>query len=279
MAIPFPTIDPVAIHLGPLKIYWYAIAYITGIVGGLSYAKAMLRCFPLYQGTSRPPLTPDLLERYAYGSLVFGIILGGRLGHVVFYEPLYFLNNPLEIFMTWKGGMSFHGGLIGVLVASFIFIKKHNLRFFALMDMAAIATPIGLCLGRLTNFINAELYGRITESPLGIVFPGAGLLPRHPTQLYEAIFEGAILFIILGFCFRINTIRLKTGSISGLFLLFYGAFRFVIEFFKDPEAQGSTTNAILTHGHLLCLPMILGGLIIFYLSQKQTIDAISKKTC
>ncbi len=263
-------INPIALQLGPLKIHWYALAYIAGIMLGYMFARMMVRRDPV----SSAHITAELLERYTFGHLIFGMILGGRLGHVIFYQPLHFMEHPLEIVMTWKGGMSFHGGLIGVLIASYLFIRKHKIPFFSLMDVAAIATPIGLGLGRLGNFINGELYGRVTDMPWGMVFPGAGDLPRHPAQLYEALAEGLLLFIILGICFTKDKFRLKTGSISGLFLFFYGSFRFIIEFYKDPVAQGSWEGALITHGHLLTLPMIIMGLILFHKSQRAPLDTL-----
>ncbi len=256
MAIPFPNIDPVALNLGPLKIHWYALSYVVSIIFATSYAKFLQSRFP-------SGLSKELIERFAYGAAIVGIIIGGRLGHVLFYyDPLYYLHHPLEIFMTWKGGMSFHGGLAGVLVAAFLFCKSHKISFFSLMDNIAVAVPIGLGLGRIANFMNAELYGNITNAPWGVIFPGAGPLPRHPTQLYEAFLEGFVLLTLLSFLWIKTDMRYSQGRISGFFLFAYGIMRFMIEFYKDPLAQGSQTIIPLTNGQLLCIPMILFGLFL-----------------
>lgn len=256
MSLPFPAIDPVAFALGPIKIHWYALSYIFGIIGAAEYAKFLQNRFSNGMDTI-------LIDRFAYGIAIVGVILGGRLGHVLFYDPVHYLYHPSEILMTWKGGMSFHGGLLGVLIAALIFCRKHNKGFFQLMDSAAVTVPLALFLGRLANFINGELYGKPTTVSFGIVFPGGGPLPRHPTQLYEACAEGILLCTILSILWIKTDLRHQQGRISGLFLLLYSTSRFFIEFLKDPIAQSSQTVLPLTNGQLLCIPMIAFGLYLW----------------
>lgn len=253
--ISFPHIDPVAIRLGPIQIHWYALAYIVGILFAAYYGKFLLKRHP-------SPVSPEAYEHYIFGPALFGCIIGGRLGHVVFYDLSHYLAHPLEIFTIWRGGMSFHGAVIGVILGAFVTARKFKLHPLALLDILAVFAPVGLGLGRITNFINGELYGRITDSRLGIIFPGAGDLPRHPTQIYEAIFEGLILFEIMRILFFKEALRNRRGFLGGIFLTLYGVFRFGIEFFKDPIAQGGSTWGPLTQGHMLCIPMILFGLYL-----------------
>ena len=280
MAFVFPALDPVAISVGPISIHWYALSYIAGIVLSCAYGKYLLRRYS-------NGVTPEFLDGFAYGPAIIGIIVGGRLGHVLFYTPLYYMHHPLEILMTWQGGMSFHGGLLGVLTAAFIYGRRHGVAFFQLMDIAAVCVPIALGLGRIANFINGELFGVPTTVSWGVIFPQGGPMPRHPTQLYEALMEGFVLCAILSVMWMrggrdatdttdtIHTAHATTshttpfiwrhhrGAISGAFLFFYGIFRFAIEFFKDPAAQSSDVFYGLTNGHLLCIPMIIMG-VIFY---------------
>ncbi len=253
MALSFPLINPVAFSIGPVQIHWYACSYIAGIVLATAHAKFLLRRF-------QNGMDVDLVERFAYGVAILGVIIGGRLGHVLFYDPLYYLHHPSEILMTWKGGMSFHGGLIGVLISAWWFCRKYQKCFFQLMDITAVTVPIALGLGRIANFINAELYGKPTDLPWAIVFPGGGLLSRHPTQLYESLTQGLFLWIILTILWTKSHMRHCHGHISGYFLVIYALTRFFIEFLKDPIAQSSQTTLPLTNGQLLCLPMIVFGL-------------------
>ena len=244
-----PDIDPVAIHFGPLKIHWYGLMYLIGFLG--AWWLGVMRAKRPGSGW-RPEEIADLLF---YGAL--GVILGGRLGYVLFYNLAYYLQHPLELFYIWSGGMSFHGGLLGVIVAMWLYARRTRRRFFAVADFVALLTPLGLGAGRLGNFINHELWGRVTDVPWGMVFPGAGPLPRHPSQLYEFMLEGAALFIILWIYARRPR---PTASVSGLFLLCYGAFRFLVEFAREPDAHlGYLAFGWVTMGQVLSLPMVLFG--------------------
>ena len=255
MAISFPSIDPVAFSVGPFHVYWYALSYIVGIFLSTLSAKHLTKKYS-------NGVIPEFIESFAFGAAIFGVIIGGRIGHVLFYDPLYYVSHPMEILMTWKGGMSFHGGLIGFLIAAWIFCRKHSLSFLQLMDIAAVHVPIALFLGRIANFINGELYGMPTTLSIGVLFPDAGPFPRHPTQLYEAFCEGLILHIFLRILWR-TSLRHSFGKLSSLFLWGYGISRFFIEFLKDPIAQGSQDIFWLNNGQILCIPMVLLGILVW----------------
>ncbi|WP_119459166.1 prolipoprotein diacylglyceryl transferase [Rhodospirillaceae bacterium SYSU D60014] len=252
-AIPFPSIDPVLIEIGPFAIRWYALAYIAGIVLGWRY------CLYL---AARPP---RIVTRAQFGDFVvwavLGVILGGRLGYVLFYKPLHYLYNPLEIVMVWQGGMSFHGGMLGVILAMILFTRQRRLPFFALADIVACATPIGLFFGRLANFINQELYGRPTDVPWAVVFPAGGPLPRHPSQLYEAALEGVVLFVVLFALARFTEARWRLGVLSGVFLVGYSLSRIIVELFREPDAHLGYLIGGTTMGQWLSVPMLLVGLV------------------
>ncbi|MCQ8185027.1 prolipoprotein diacylglyceryl transferase [Parvularcula maris] len=303
----FPEIDPVLIHLGPLPVRIYALAYIVGIILGWSYLGRLLRQPQLWnpRGSIRnpgsPPLDKEKLDDFVTW-IILGVILGGRLGFVLFYRPELIVEPPSawpQIFgvpiwtplAIWTGGMSFHGGLLGVAVVTFLFARKRGTDPLRIGDLLACAAPIGLFFGRLANFINAELYGRATDGPMGMVFPklydsergewlygpedGPGLYPReewietgqavarHPSQLYEAALEGLLLFILLRIAVtRFRILRFK-GAATGLFLAGYGLARFTVEFFREPDSYAATLG-FLTRGMLLSLPMIVLGLFLFY---------------
>ncbi len=210
----------------------------------------------------------NLLSKKAYDSwiswAVLSIIIGGRLGYVLFYNFNHYLNNPLEILAFWHGGMSFHGGLIGAIFGMFLFCRKYQINFLQFTDIIAIIAPIGLFFGRIANFINMELYGRFTESKFGIIFPGAGNYPRHPSQLYEAFFEGILLFLILFFCYKKTKLINHRGKISGIFLAFYGSARFVVEFFREPDYHIGFILPNLTMGQILSVPLIICGLYLLF---------------
>lgn len=248
--IAFPQIDPVAVQLGPLVVRWYALAYIAGIVLGWQYALKLCR--------EKPALvTPQQMDDFIVW-LTLGIILGGRVGYVLFYNPMHFLQNPSEILQLWHGGMSFHGGLGGVLLAMFLFGRKHGIKFFALADVVAVCVPFGLFFGRLANFVNGELFGRASDVPWAMVFPNGGPNPRHPSQLYEAGLEGVVLFAVLWIAMRCGA-RDRPGIISGLFLIGYGLARFTVEFAREPDAQLGYLSFGLTMGQYLTLPMLAFG--------------------
>jgi phosphatidylglycerol:prolipoprotein diacylglycerol transferase len=245
-----PEFDPVAIHLGPLGIHWYGLMYLFGFMSLLLLGKWRARKYP-----ERGWTETDLDDILFYGAL--GVIFGGRLGYVVFYQPTYFISHPLEIFFLWQGGMSFHGGFLGVLVAMFFFARKTGKQWLSIMDFVAPLVPIGLAAGRMGNFINGELWGRATNLPWGMVFPRVDNVPRHPSQLYEFGLEGIVLFIIL---WTYSTKPRPVGAISGLFLIGYGTFRFLVEFTREPDRFLGVLALGMSMGQWLSLPMVLVGI-------------------
>lgn len=257
-AIPFPPLDPVLVQLGPFAIRWYALAYIGGILLGWVLARRLVR---------RPGWTVgavDLDDLVLYATL--GIILGGRLGYVLFYQSGWYLSNPLEILQVWRGGMSFHGGLVGVVLAVLLFAWRRGLDPLEVADVTAAVAPLGLFLGRIANFINAELWGRPTDVPWGVVFPGAGPEPRHPSQLYEAVLEGLLLLAVVQFlAWRPREPRHR-GRIGGAFLVGYALARLTVELFREPDQHLGFLVGGLTMGQLLSLPMLAGGLLLLALS-------------
>jgi phosphatidylglycerol:prolipoprotein diacylglycerol transferase len=245
--------DPVAFEIFSLEIRWYSLAYIGGILLGWLISKKLF--------IQNLDINKKFDDYITY--LVIGIIIGGRLGYVIFYNFNYYINNLLDIFKIWEGGMSFHGGLIGVIIISIIFAKKNNQNPFVYMDIVCLVAPIGIFFGRIANFINSELYGKVTEVPWAVTFIQIDNLSRHPSQLYEAIFEGIILFLIL--IYYKNKKFLKTpGLISSLFLIFYSVFRFFIEYFRVPDEQLGLLIFNLSMGQIMSLIFILSGIIIFY---------------
>jgi phosphatidylglycerol:prolipoprotein diacylglycerol transferase len=243
-----PQIDPVLFHLGPLAVRWYGLMYLLGFVAAFFIIS---RLAPRRQ----LPLDKDAVSDLLF-YIVLGVILGGRFGYVLFYNIAYFLDHPLQIFAVWQGGMSFHGGLAGVVVATLLYCRRHAIAILPLADILAIAATIGLGLGRLGNFINGELWGRVTTLPWGVVFPAAGPQPRHPSQLYEAMIEGPILFFLLYWLFAR---KVRNGAVFFCFLIFYGVGRFIIEFFREPDQQIGFLWGGATMGQILCLSMILLG--------------------
>ncbi len=255
----YPDIDPVIVSLGPLQVRWYGLMYVLGFGAAWLLVRRQLREFKWRTLEEQF----DNLNLF----LILGVILGGRLGYVLFYQPGYYLRHPMEILATWQGGMSFHGGCIGVIMAGALFCRRHNLDFWKGADLYAATIPIGLGLGRLGNFLNAELYGRITGVPWGMVFPDGGPLPRHPSQLYEAALEGLLLFLIL-WNLRKKPWREQSrfwphGSIMALFLILYGVFRIFVELFREPDAFLGTVLLNLTMGQVLSLTMVVLGLALW----------------
>ncbi|BCM24059.1 prolipoprotein diacylglyceryl transferase [Methyloradius palustris] len=245
-----PEFDPVAIHLGPLGIHWYGLMYLFGFMSLLFLGKWRARKYP-----ERGWTETDLDDILFYGAM--GVIFGGRLGYVVFYQPTYFISHPLEIFFLWQGGMSFHGGFLGVLTAMFFFARKTGKQWLSIMDFVAPLVPIGLAAGRMGNFINGELWGRATNLPWGMVFPRVDNVPRHPSQLYEFGLEGILLFIIL---WTYSAKPRPVGAISGLFLIGYGTFRFLVEFTRQPDSFLGFLALGMSMGQWLSLPMVLVGI-------------------
>jgi len=258
-------IDPVFIDLGIIEIRWYSIAYIFGIILGWVYAVKIIRKTKKWDNFSPVSLT-DFDDLIIY--LVLGIILGGRLGYIFFYNLEYYIKNPFDIFFIWQGGMSFHGGLLGVIFAIFIFSKIKNISFFKLTDIVACVAPIGIFLGRVANFINGELFGKISQLPWAVVFPEAGNISRHPSQIYEAILEGIILFIFINFLAVKKRMLIKKGYISSVFLILYSMLRIIGENYREPDIHIGYIFNIISMGSLLSLITFIFGLIIIYFLKK-----------
>jgi len=250
--------DPVAFEVFSLEIRWYSLAYIFGIVLGWIYCKKKL---------IKDPIVLDLFDDFIT-YLIIGIILGGRIGYALFYNFSYYINNPLEILMVWNGGMSFHGGLIGVILSCVIFGKKHKINSFIFLDLVALSAPIGIFFGRIANFINSELYGRATDLPWGVQFVLIDNIKRHPSQIYEAFFEGIILFFILNYLFRRKYI-VTPGKLSALFLIFYSLFRYSLEFFRVPDPQIGFQFLNSTLGQIISLLFFVIGVLLFYLKKNE----------
>jgi len=250
-SIAFPAFDPVAIRIGPLAVHWYGLAYLAGFAAATLILRALARRWRLN-------LTGDDILNIMLAAIV-GVIVGARLGYVLFYGSGYYWEEPARILRIWDGGMSFHGGLIGILIAGVVVARSIGMPLLSLWDMGAVGAPVGFGAGRLANFVNGELWGRVTDVPWGVVFPGAGTLPRHPSQLYEAFLEGAVLLtVLLALAWRLPP--RPRGELIGWLLVLYGAFRVTAEFFREPDAQlRFLAGGWLTMGMLLSLPMIVGG--------------------
>jgi phosphatidylglycerol:prolipoprotein diacylglycerol transferase len=245
-----PQIDPVAIAIGPLAVRWYGLMYLVGF--GAAFLLARSRIKQGRSGNISFAVFDDL-----FFFCVLGVVLGGRLGYVLFYKPGYYVSHPLEILAVWQGGMSFHGGFLGVLLAMAYIARKHRIHWLAIMDFIAPLVPPALAAGRIGNFINGELWGRVTDVPWGMVFRGAGALPRHPSQLYQFALEGALLFVIL---WLYSAKPRPTGAVSAMFLIGYGVLRFAAEFFREPDDFLGLLAFNLSMGQWLSLPMILAGI-------------------
>jgi phosphatidylglycerol:prolipoprotein diacylglycerol transferase len=255
LVIPFPAFDPVLVHLGPFAIRWYALAYIAGILLGWVYARALVRDEKLWGG--KPPLTVLDFDDFVVW-VTLGIILGGRIGYVLFYNFDHFAAHPIEILQLWNGGMSFHGGFTGCVLAVVLFAKKRGLSILSLGDVTCAVGPIGIFLGRIANFINGELWGRPTDVPWAMVFPNGGPLPRHPSQLYEAVLEGLVLLAVLYILMRAGALK-RPGLIIGSFAVVYALARSFCEFFREPDAQLGFLWGGATMGQLLSIPLFLAG--------------------
>ncbi len=256
--LPFPAINPVLVHLGPLAVRWYALAYIVGILAGWIYARHIIASERLWGGPA--PLSVTDFDDFVIW-ITLGIIVGGRTGYVLFYNLPLFLSHPLQILELWHGGMSFHGGVLGCIAAITLFALRRGIPMLSLGDVTTAVAPIGLFLGRLANFINGELWGRPSNVPWAMIFPNAGPLPRHPSQLYEAALEGIVLFIVLNALVRAGALK-RRGVVTGSFALGYGIARTICEFFREPDAQLGFLWGGLTMGMLLCIPLILAGIAI-----------------
>jgi len=258
LALAFPNIDPVIIHLGPLAIRWYALAYIVGLFAGIWYMRRLVKSPPAL-------MTGVQVDDFLLWALA-GIVLGGRIGYVLFYKPDFYLSNPAEILKTWEGGMSFHGGLLGVIVAIMLFARYAKVDQWYVADNVGCVVPIGLGLGRMANFINGELWGRPAspDVPWAMVFPGGGDVPRHPSQLYQAFLEGLVLFVIMHLLWRNPRIRNRPGVLTGCFCIGYGIARIIGELFREPDAFLGFLAGGTTMGQLLSVPMILAGVFFIW---------------
>ena len=250
--IPFPMIDPIMFEVGPIAIRWYGLAYVAGLVLAWRYVRR------LAGGPPEIARLQDVDDFLVWATL--GVIIGGRLGYVIFYQPAYFLANPGAIVQTWTGGMSFHGGLLGVVIAGIIFVRRRKIDALAFGDTLACAAPIGLFLGRIANFVNSELWGRTTDVPWAVVFPNGGPQPRHASQIYEASLEGIVLFIVLFALWRIPSVRNRPGTLIGVFLTGYSAARAFVELFRQPDAHIGFLLGGTTMGQWLSVPMLAIGL-------------------
>lgn len=274
--IEYPSIDPAlftinpfmigSLTLGPFFLRWYSLAYIGGILLGATYIKYLNR--RLFQLPNLKPFDDMLLWAIA------GIILGGRLGYVIFYQFDYFFSNPLSILKIWEGGMSFHGGLVGFTLSMWYFARVKNYSFLAIMDLCAAAAPIGLFLGRIANFINGELYGRTTDVPWAMIFPHGGPYPRHPSQLYEAFLEGIVSFLIIYLISRLSFVKHYRGVLAGSFLCCYAISRIIVEFFREPDIQLGFIIPHITMGQILCLPMLAVGIITLIYAKRTRINEV-----
>jgi phosphatidylglycerol---prolipoprotein diacylglyceryl transferase len=267
LTISFPNINPVAIEIGPLAIKWYGLAYMAGLLVGWFYIKYLVKQDRLWPGGKAPfsPEKADDLLLY----MTIGVLLGGRLGYVLFYEPRFFLTHPLDILAVWNGGMAFHGALIGTIIAMIVFARRIGVNSWSVMDVCAASTPMGLFFGRLANFINSELWGRPSTVPWAMVFPDphAGPLPRHPSQLYEAALEGLVLFAVLRWLTHYRMALDRPGFVAGTFLVGYGLARSFCEFFREPDPGHWLTFGPFTAGIFYSLPMIVAGIYMMRASE------------
>jgi len=254
----FPAISPEAFRIGPFAVHWYGLTYLVGFLIAWILGRRRLA----QNGAFTPAQFDDLLT---WG--ILGVLVGARLGFVLFYQPGHFLANPLDIFKVWEGGMSFHGGFLGVLITVGLAARRYGKGFFQTMDFIAPLVPPGIFCVRMGNFINAELYGKVTDMPWGMIFPGAGPLPRHPSQIYEAVLEGLVLFVIL---WIFSSKPRPTMAVSGVFALGYGVFRCFVEFFREPDVHiGYLAFGFVTIGMLLCVPLLLTGSLLLYLAYRK----------
>ncbi len=258
-ALTFPNIDPVIVTIGPLAIHWYGLGYIVGILFAWWYGKRLVTNPKLWPDGGLPMKPEDLDDFVVWAAI--GVVVGGRTGYVLFYDLPRYLANPLDIFAVWQGGMSFHGGLLGTILAMVLFSRSRKIRTWSLLDVVAAGVPVGLGLVRLANFINSELWGRVSDVPWAMVFPNGGPFPRHPSQIYEALLEGLVLFVVLRFLTH-SRLKLKTPRfVGGAFVCGYGLSRIFVEFFREPDPQlGYLFGGWLTMGMVLSSPMVLAGI-------------------
>lgn len=269
-AMTFPNIDPVALHIGPLSIKWYGLAYMAGLLLGYAYVRGLLRTPRLWTANAPPMGIERVDDLLLYVTLA--VILGGRLGQALLYDPSYYLSHPVEIFQVWKGGMSFHGALIGSGLALILFARRYGVSARTVMDLCCAAVPFGLFFGRVANFINSEHWGRVTDAAVGMVFPNGGPAPRHPSQLYEAALEGLVMLVIMRFMTH-HVLGLKRpGLVTGVWLVWYAIARTICEFFREPEQIHALNIEPFTAGQLYSLPMLLLG-VYFIATAKRSDEA------
>lgn len=265
MSLTFPNIDPVALSIGPIDIRWYALAYLVGILLGWRNGLYLTRLNHPHR-----PTRVDIDDFLFWG--VLGIIAGGRIGYVLFYQPGMIWHDPLSLFKVWQGGMSFHGGAAGVMIAMILYARHHAFSLLRLSDIFAVSCTIGLGLGRAANFINGELFGRVTDAPVGMIFPLGGPEPRHPSQLYEAALEGLMIYVVLMWMFHRERIRNCPGIITGTFLILYAASRIFVEFFREPDFHLGLFFGGVSMGQILCVPMILLGIGVIWVARRRGHD-------
>lgn len=255
----FPNIDPIIFSIGPFAVHWYGLGYVIGIMFAWWYGKKLLRNHRLW-ANNQPPMQPIALDDFVIWAAL-GVVIGGRLGYVLFYNPAYYFSNPLAIPAVWDGGMSFHGGILGTTIAMIWFARSRGIKVWSMFDVVAAGVPVGLGVVRVANFINDELWGRVSDVAWAVRFPNGGGLPRHPSQLYEAFLEGFVLFFVLFLLVWVGKKLKAPGFIAGTFVLGYGLSRIIVEFFREPDAQlGYLFGGWLTMGMILSLPMVLIGL-------------------
>ena len=270
-SLPFPEFDPVIFQIGPFALRWYALAYVAGIALGWWYGVRLIKSTKIWGGTN-PPITQAQADDLILW-ITLGIILGGRLGYVLFYRPDLIWRNPVEILQIWNGGMAFHGGALGVIIAVGVYARLNKIDLLRLGDLVAPCVPFGLFFGRIANFINGELWGRPTDLPWGIVFPTGGPFARHPSQLYEALLEGIVLFLILRWATHASKLLTSRGMVAGLFLFYYGIFRIAVEFVREPDFHMPVFPLGLTMGMLLSIPMVFGGLFLAIRARRRPLVA------
>jgi phosphatidylglycerol:prolipoprotein diacylglycerol transferase len=267
--LPYPNIDPIAISIGPLAIHWYGLAYVVGIMLGWYYAKRMVARAELWPGAASPMSSEKLDDFLVW--VAAGIVLGGRIGYILFYDLAAVVDNPIRAIEIWNGGMSFHGGLIGTTIAMILFARRNTIPVWSLFDTVATVAPFGLLFGRIANFINGELWGRITDVPWAFVFPTGGPFARHPSQLYEAMLEGVVLLLVLRFMTHKMKALRQPGVVAGIFVCGYALSRIFVEFFREPDPQlGYLAFGWLTMGMVLSLPMFLIGLWAIWRARRAT---------
>jgi phosphatidylglycerol---prolipoprotein diacylglyceryl transferase len=273
-ALTYPNIDPVALSIGPLSIKWYGLSYMTGLIFGWLYVRRLLSTPSLWSKNTPPFGAERVDDLLLYVTLA--VIVGGRLGQVLLYDPGYYYAHPSEAFQIWRGGMSFHGAVIAAAIAIPLFARQFNVSARSVMDLCCTASPVGLLLGRIANFINSEHWGRVTDAAVGMVFPNGGELPRHPSQLYESALEGAVMLVIM----RVMTHRIlglkRPGLVAGVWLVWYAIARFICEFFREPEPVHALNIEPFTAGQFYCLPMLALGIYFIVTAQKS--QAAEKQT-